>query len=141
MQDRYTVSNCYKISAAICVLYVARFNAQSILPHAGRFNVFATCSPRTMNFHVLATTAKHLSSLSSPIGKLCAHCSCWKVVYRAKMLLIDGMCCAVVLKYSLNRHTECVRQIYIYMKNLLFSLLVWGSPQLHAYGMDVVTVK
>ena len=52
-----------------------------------------------------------LSSPSSLIVKLCSYCPCWKVVCRAKILLIDRMRRAVALNCSLNRHTEYVRQI------------------------------
>ena len=96
----------------------------------GFFGGVTTCSPRTVNVHAPATLPKRLSSPSSPIGKLCAHCSCRKVVRRVKMLLIDPMWPMVKLNYSLNRHMEYVRQILY--ENPLFNLLVWahsGSPQ------------
>ena len=90
--------------------------------------IFTTCSPHTVNVHIPATPPKHLSSPSLPIGKLCMHCSCWKVVCRVKMLLTDNMWCAVALNCSLNRHTEYIRQIY--MKIASFNLLVCGSLRL-----------
>ena len=81
-------------------------NLSSYLHSVARF-VFTPCSPHTVNYHAPATPPKRLSSLSSPIGKLC---SFWKV--RAKMLLVDCMLHTVALNYSLSRHTEDVRQIY-----------------------------
>ena len=47
------------------------------------------------------------------------------------MLITLRMRRAVALNYSLNRHTEYVRQIYnIYMKIPPFDSLVWGSLRL-----------
>ena len=63
-------------------------------------------SPRAVNVHVPATPPERLLSPSSPT----LHCTRWKDVCRAKMLLIVRTRRAVALNYSLSRHTEHVQR-------------------------------
>ena len=79
-------------------------------------SIFTTSSPHTVNLHAPATPPKSLSSSSLPTGKLCTHCSCWKVVRRAKMLLTGHMrgACGYVKLRSKQTYRICTTDINIW---------------------------